>query len=79
MYLSVLFGDVGPFHAFNLTLASWPIISWVALLLLYSYFASVLPVWLLLQPRDYINSLQLVSTLALVFLGPIDEGSYFGS
>ena len=71
MYLSVLFGDVGPLHAFNLTLASWPIISWVALLLLYSYFASVLPVWLLLQPRDYINSLQLVSTLALVFLGLI--------
>ena len=63
MYLSVLFGDVGPLHAFNLTLASWPIISWVALLLLYSYFASVLPVWLLLQPRDYINSLQLLSLI----------------
>ena len=71
MYLSVLYGDVGFLHSFNATLASWPIITWVILLLAYSYFASVLPVWLLLQPRDYINSLQLVSTLALVFLGLI--------
>ena len=71
MYLSVLYGDTGFLHSFNATLASWPIITWVILLLAYSYFASVLPVWLLLQPRDYINSLQLVSTLALVFLGLI--------
>ncbi|MGJ8723597.1 MAG: carbon starvation CstA family protein [Roseibacillus sp.] len=71
MYLSVLYGDAGFLHSFNATLASWPIITWVVLLLAYSYFASVLPVWLLLQPRDYINSLQLVSTLALVFLGLI--------
>ena len=71
MYLSVLYGDVGFLHSFNVTLASWPIITWVILLLAYSYLASVLPVWLLLQPRDYINSLQLVTTLALVFLGLI--------
>ncbi|MDQ8192149.1 carbon starvation CstA family protein [Roseibacillus persicicus] len=71
MYLSVAFGDVGLFHSFNSTLAGWPIFTWVVLLLVYSYIASVLPVWLLLQPRDYINSLQLVSTLALVFLGLI--------
>ncbi len=71
MYLTVLYGDIGFLNSFNATLASWPIITWVVLLLLYSYFASVLPVWLLLQPRDYINSLQLVSTLALVFLGLI--------
>ncbi|WP_411845152.1 carbon starvation protein A [Roseibacillus persicicus] len=71
MYLSVAFGDVGLLHSFNSTLAGWPIFTWVVLLLVYSYIASVLPVWLLLQPRDYINSLQLVSTLALVFLGLI--------
>lgn len=69
MYLAVFYGDSGFLHTFNLTLASWPVIGWVILLLGYSYFASVLPVWLLLQPRDYINSLQLISTLALVFLG----------
>lgn len=71
MYLTVLYGDVSFLHSFNATLASWPVIGWVVVLLIYSYFASVLPVWLLLQPRDYINSLQLVSTLALVFLGLI--------
>ena len=39
------------------------------LLLIYSYVASVLPVWTLLQPRDYINSLQLISALGLIVLG----------
>ena len=29
------------------------------MLLVYCFFASVLPVWVLLQPRDYINSHQL--------------------
>ena len=43
--------------------------TWVWLLLGYSFVASVLPVWLLLQPRDYINSHQLVTGLALLFLG----------
>jgi carbon starvation protein len=32
---------------------------WVLLLFAYAGIASVLPVWLLLQPRDYINGLQL--------------------
>lgn len=71
MYLSVAFGDTGFLHQFNSTLASWPVIAWVILLLLYSYAASVLPVWILLQPRDYINSLQLLTTLALVVAGLI--------
>ncbi len=80
MYLSVAFGDWGPLHAFNATLASWPVIVWVVLLLLYSYAASVLPVWLLLQPRDYINSLQLLSALGLVLIGLIVAGIFgFGS
>ena len=69
MYLSVAFGNVGFLGAFNTTLASWPVIAWVILLLVYSYAASVLPVWILLQPRDYINSLQLLTTLGLVVAG----------
>ncbi|MDD5556089.1 MAG: carbon starvation protein A [bacterium] len=32
--------------------------AWVLILLVYAYFASTLPVWLLLQPRDYLNSFQ---------------------
>ncbi len=69
MYLTVYYGNQGFLHAFNTTLASWSIITWCTVLLIYSYVASVLPVWSLLQPRDYINSLQLLSALGLVVIG----------
>lgn len=69
MYASVWLGDVSWLHDFNQTLSRWPVIVWVVLLLLYSYAASVMPVWLLLQPRDYINSLQLLSALGLLVAG----------
>ncbi len=69
MYLSVIYGNGGWLGAFNQTLAQWPAIVWVALLLGYAFVASVLPVWTLLQPRDYINSLQLITALGLVLAG----------
>jgi len=62
---------------FNAGVAAWPIWAWVAILLAYCYVASVLPVWVLLQPRDYINSLQLVSSLALVVAG-LAAAAFFG-
>ena len=43
--------------------------TWVWILLIYSFVASVLPVWLLLQPRDYLNAHQLITGLALLTLG----------
>ncbi|MGP1347621.1 MAG: carbon starvation CstA family protein [Phycisphaerales bacterium] len=58
-------------HWFNTTLAAQPIWLWTAALLLYAYAASVLPVWTLLQPRDYINALQLILSLALIVCGLI--------
>ncbi len=42
---------------------------WIILLMVYSFIASVLPVWVLLQPRDYINSHQLVVGLSLMYIG----------
>ncbi|HEY1066731.1 MAG TPA: carbon starvation CstA family protein, partial [Pirellulales bacterium] len=42
---------------------------WVAVLLAYGFIASVLPVWLLLQPRDYINSFQLYAALSMLLVG----------
>lgn len=42
---------------------------WIVLLFIYSALASLLPVWLLLQPRDYINSHQLLVGLGLLFVG----------
>jgi carbon starvation protein len=49
--------------------------TWIILLFLYAAIASVLPVWVLLQPRDYINGLQLFIGLfvlygAIVLLNP---------
>ncbi len=46
-----------------------PIVTWVIILSVYMYFASALPVWLLLQPRDYINSLLLILIIGLGSLG----------
>ena len=43
--------------------------SWVVLLVIYAFLASVLPVWLLLQPRDFINSHQLFVGLGIMYLG----------
>jgi len=44
---------------------------WTILLLAYAFIASTLPVTTLLQPRDFINSHQLVIALGLLFLGVI--------
>ena len=41
---------------------------WVILLFVYAAIASLLPVWLLLQPRDYVNGIQLFAGLGIFFL-----------
>ena len=79
MYLTVIYGDVGTLAEWNAAMAGMPMIVWVVLLLIYSYIASVLPVWVLLQPRDYINSLQLISALGLVMIGLIVAGLFGGA
>ena len=45
------------------------VVLWTIFLLIYCFVASVLPVWLLLQPRDYINSLQLYVALTVLIIG----------
>lgn len=40
---------------------------WILVLFFYAAIASLLPVWMLLQPRDYINGLQLFIGLILVY------------
>ncbi|WP_324277114.1 carbon starvation CstA family protein [Blastococcus brunescens] len=44
---------------------------WVVLLFVYTWIASRIPVWVLLQPRDYINSHQLFIALGVIGLGVI--------
>ncbi|MEO1130820.1 MAG: carbon starvation protein A [Planctomycetota bacterium] len=79
MYASVIWGDWGPLHAFNTTLAAAPMWAWVIGLLAYAYVASVLPVWVLLQPRDYVNALQLITTLVLIVVGLIVAATLGGT
>lgn len=41
--------------------------TWIILLFVYAAIASLLPVWMLLQPRDYINGIQLFIGLGLLY------------
>jgi carbon starvation protein len=50
---------------------------WSMILLVYAFLASVLPVWLLLQPRDFINSLLLYIGVGMIFAGFFALGPSF--
>lgn len=43
--------------------------TWIFLLMIYIFIASVLPVWVLLQPRDYLNSFLLYALMLGAFVG----------
>lgn len=45
--------------------------TWMLLLALYSFIASILPVWYLLQPRDYLNAYLLWGFIALAIIGSL--------
>jgi carbon starvation protein len=64
---AIFYGDA--FVAAFPAVATLSVSTWVWVLLIYSFFASVLPVWLLLQPRDYLNAHQLITGLGLLTLG----------
>jgi carbon starvation protein len=68
LYFFVWVGVYVPIEMPGLLGAS-PLVTWVVILMIYAYIASVLPVRTLLQPRDYINSHQLIIALALLFIG----------
>ena len=69
MYLTVVIGTYLPIKL-PATIAGIPPTGiWTIILLIYAFVASVLPVTTLLQPRDFINSHQLVVALALLVLG----------
>ncbi len=68
LYAFVLVGMHVPLRMPPLIMGS-EILTWSVVLLVYAYVASTLPVWVLLQPRDYINSHQLFVGLGLLYLG----------
>ncbi|MGP4082302.1 carbon starvation CstA family protein [Pseudalkalibacillus sp. R45] len=63
------FGGEGNTVMFGLNGVSMAFFVWIIVLMVYVYIASTLPVWKLLQPRDYINSHQLVLGLVILYLG----------
>ncbi|MCC5990534.1 MAG: carbon starvation protein A, partial [Thermosphaera sp.] len=48
-----------------------PYETWVVVLTIYSFLASSLPVWYLLQPRDYLNAYMLWAFVALAVIAPL--------
>ncbi|MDP7205816.1 MAG: carbon starvation protein A, partial [Pirellulaceae bacterium] len=66
LYLAIY---VGVYHLEITLPVSNPVVFWTILLMTYCFIASVMPVWTLLQPRDYINSHQLLLALALLVGG----------
>ena len=70
LYLFVWLGTMYPISLTSFGIASENVQTiWILFLFTYSVIASLLPVWLLLQPRDFINSHQLIVGLGLIFLG----------
>jgi carbon starvation protein len=69
LYVMVWFGARMPVVLPETLLGLPPVGVWVLILFIYAWAASRLPVWLLLQPRDYINSHQLVVGLGILYIG----------
>jgi len=67
LYGLILLGDRVPLALPETVLGMSAGAFWIVLLFLYAGIASMLPVWVLLQPRDYINGLQLFIGLGLLY------------
>ena len=73
MYVTVVIGKYVPINM--PTIAGIPATGvWSIILLIYAFIASTLPVTTLLQPRDYINSHQLLIAMVLLVIGVLVAG-----
>ena len=61
MYGLVYLGTIWPLH--------FDYFTWVLILLVYCFLAAIAPVWILLQPRDYLNSFLLYGMMLLGIIG----------
>lgn len=68
LYLAIYVGDLVPIDLPDGQFGLAANAQWIVLLFAYAALASLLPVWLLLQPRDYINGLQLFVALGVIYL-----------
>ena len=67
LYVVIYLGEIVPVELPQTFLGLGPAPQWIVILFGYALIASLLPVWLLLQPRDYINGIQLFIGLGLLF------------
>src|SRR5699024_3842378 len=73
LYVSIPVGQVVPITVDPLAdlLAVSPQTLWIVLIFVYTFVSSRLPVWMLLQPRDYVNQMQMVLALVVIILGVV--------
>lgn len=70
MYLTIFLSSHFEFLQFKIVSETVsPVGIWTVLLMIYCFIASVLPVNVLLQPRDFINSHQLLLAMGLLIVG----------
>ena len=70
MFASIYIGNILPFDLTRMGLdAGQATTVWTLALLVYCFVASTCPVWILLQPRDYLNSYLLYAMMGLGILG----------
>ena len=67
LYGLMILGDMYPIELPETVLGLSANAFWIIILFLYAGVASLLPVWMLLQPRDYINGLQLFIGLGILY------------
>ncbi|WP_375000043.1 carbon starvation protein A [Aeromicrobium sp. CTD01-1L150] len=67
LYGLILLGDRFPIELPDPILGMAPGTFWIVALFVYAGIASLLPVWVLLQPRDYINGVQLFIGLGILY------------
>jgi len=67
LYASVYYGSTTPLALPENLFGMSANANWIIILFIYAAIASMLPVWALLQPRDYINGLQLFLGLFLLY------------
>jgi carbon starvation protein len=67
LYAVIYLGELVPVSMPAEFLGLQPGAQWILVLFAYAAIASMLPVWLLLQPRDYINGIQLFVGLGLLY------------
>lgn len=69
LYISIWVGSVMPLSLPETMFGLSENANWIIILFVYAAIASMLPVWMLLQPRDFINGMQLIVGLILLYGG----------